>query len=368
MKRILSIILIVSALLSMPIFADENNLSKNLVNNPKYLKLGDFENGKALAQLEDKRIVFVDSEGNILHDFGIHGYFSSFVNGIAVVRDEPLDGRYYFDIWETSVLDLSIVSEYQFKVYEAQPILEEIVNNLKSGYYIINENGNVLIDNLEADFKITNSQQGGVKADEPPIHEMGIMLTPLKIINSGIAVAKRNGKFGIINTAGNVLYDFIIDFYTISRNEFVYGKIKDKNVVFDPYGNPYAGISVFLDGEELSFDYPLIIENDRVLVPCLEYDQWPIFSQLSIRTEWRIGKKMIYINRGDISIVMETNNTTMTKNGEETILDVSPYSVENFLSSTSILLIPLRALAEGLGAYVDWEDELHRVVITSREQ
>jgi len=55
---------------------------------------------------------------------------------------------------------------------------------------------------------------------------------------------------------------------------------------------------------------------------------------------------------------MQVDNVVMKVNGEDIILDVPPQLID------SRALVPVRAVAEGLDAAVDWDGETQTVIIT----
>ncbi|MDP4121127.1 MAG: WG repeat-containing protein, partial [Bacillota bacterium] len=81
------------------------DLNGNLKVDFLFSQLYDFENGKAQGLLGENA-VFVDRTGNIIRDFGKHGYFGKFVNGYAFVRDELIDGKSFFGEQLTFYYDL----------------------------------------------------------------------------------------------------------------------------------------------------------------------------------------------------------------------------------------------------------------------
>ena len=88
---------------------------------------------------------------------------------------------------------------------------EKIAKEYQTGYKFIDADGNVILDNLDANVFASSwphsmTEPGG-----------GCMVTfnPSYFTEYGISVVKRDGKFGIINTSGNILCDFVYDGITI---------------------------------------------------------------------------------------------------------------------------------------------------------
>jgi|SRR5579863_6931782 len=111
-------------------------------------------------------------------------------------------------------------------------------------------------------------------------------------------------------------------------------------------------VTVIVDGQTMSFDQPPIVQGGRVFVPMRS-----IFE--------RLGATVVYAN-GQInatgrgrSISLTIGSTQATVNGQPTTLDEAPFVVG------SRTLVPLRFIAESLGAIVNWNDSTSTVTINS---
>lgn len=105
-------------------------------------------------------------------------------------------------------------------------------------------------------------------------------------------------------------------------------------------------ISVFLDGMELEFDQPPLLQNDRTLVPARK-----IFEEMGATVLWNDETKTVITEKDGVKITLTIGEQIMYKNGEAFILDV-PAVIVN-----SRTLVPLRAVSEALGCKVDWDGE-----------
>ena len=115
-------------------------------------------------------------------------------------------------------------------------------------------------------------------------------------------------------------------------------------------------IRVVLNDEELSFDTaPQIIEG-RTMVPMRA-----IFEALGADVDWDGDTQTITATQGDIIIIMHIDNVVISVSGEDITLDVPPLLVNDRT------LVPVRAVAESLNAYVDWDGETQTVIITSEK-
>lgn len=120
---------------------------------------------------------------------------------------------------------------------------------------------------------------------------------------------------------------------------------------------PLAGaaqqtVAVVVNGQAMSFDQPPIIQAGRVFVPLRS-----IFQQL--------GASVVYAN-GQINatgrgrtVALTIGSTQATVSGQPVTLDVAPFVVG------SRTLVPLRFVAQSLGANVNWNDSDSTVTINS---
>lgn len=118
--------------------------------------------------------------------------------------------------------------------------------------------------------------------------------------------------------------------------------------------NASSGISVVLDGSELSFDVSPQIVDGRTLVPLRV-----IFEALGAEVEWDGEAQTVTAKKDDTRISMTIGNNVITVNSEEIALDVPPQIINDRT------LVPVRAVAEGFGANVDWQSETSTVVINT---
>lgn len=103
-------------------------------------------------------------------------------------------------------------------------------------------------------------------------------------------------------------------------------------------------IRVVLDGQELYFDVPPQLINNRTMVPMRK-----IFEAMGASVEWEGTTQTINAKKNDVTITMQIDNKTIVVNGKEIVLDVPPQLVDNRT------LVPARAVAESLNAKVDWD-------------
>ncbi len=113
-------------------------------------------------------------------------------------------------------------------------------------------------------------------------------------------------------------------------------------------------ITVLLNGNQLEFDVNPVLENGRTLVPMRV-----IFEALGAEVQWDDATWTAIATKGDTKIEITIDSNKMLKNGKIVELDV-PARLRD-----SRTLVPVRAVSEGMGANVDWDDALWQVIITT---
>ncbi|WP_236291477.1 stalk domain-containing protein [Paenibacillus allorhizoplanae] len=123
--------------------------------------------------------------------------------------------------------------------------------------------------------------------------------------------------------------------------------------------NAYAAdskITVYLDGNELTFDTPPIITDGTTLVPLRK-----IFETLGSQIQWDNSTRTVTATKGDILITYKIGEKNGYKNGKAVTMEV-PGVISN-----GFTLVPLRFVSEALGALVAWNGETKRIDITHQE-
>lgn len=114
-------------------------------------------------------------------------------------------------------------------------------------------------------------------------------------------------------------------------------------------------ITVYVDGQQLAFDQQPIIQEDRTLVPMRR-----IFQALGAEVSWDEPTQRVTAVRGSDVIVFTIGQAGIYKNGEQIYTMPVPAQIVNDRT-----LVPLRAVAESLGANVAWDGDTYTVRITS---
>lgn len=104
-------------------------------------------------------------------------------------------------------------------------------------------------------------------------------------------------------------------------------------------------ITVYVDGEQLSFDQPPIIQDDRTLVPMRK-----IFEALDAQVIWDETDQTVMAMHNEDIILLRIGEAGLYKNGELVYTMSVPAQIINDRT-----LVPLRAVAESLGASVGWD-------------
>ena len=117
---------------------------------------------------------------------------------------------------------------------------------------------------------------------------------------------------------------------------------------------PNDEIAVMLNGKYLVFadDSKPFVQNDRTLVPFRA-----IFEAMACTVSWDDQMRTAMGNRDNISISLPVGNNLAMVSGENVYLD------QPAILSNSRVMVPIRFVAESLGATVGWDDATQTVII-----
>lgn len=141
---------------------------------------------------------------------------------------------------------------------------------------------------------------------------------------------------------GNVLYT-----YEVNENYVRFTAI--------PHQDTANTIDLVVNDEALTLDVTPNIINDRTLVPVRG-----IFEHLGAQVEWESETSTAVMQSDTAEIRVTIGSDKAYVNGEEYTLDVPAQLVE------SRTLVPVRFIAEALGALVGWNSDTQTVVIALR--
>lgn len=177
---------------------------------------------------------------------------------------------------------------------------------------------------------------------------------------NAIGQAKKGDKYPLLSQEG--------DWYHIKtlngQEAYVAGYLAQITQPLDPTtpvtgtqitaGTNTSGISVVLNGKNLSFQVQPIIEKGRTLVPLRA-----IFEAMGATLEWNDKTRTATARKGSDVVVLPLNSTQPTVNGKVYPLEVPAKIVKN---ST---LAPLRFVAEAFGGKADWDGTTRTAMITT---
>jgi len=116
-------------------------------------------------------------------------------------------------------------------------------------------------------------------------------------------------------------------------------------------------IRVILNGTELTFDVMPQLIDGRTLVPMRR-----IFESMGAEVDWNGDTQTVTATQDDNIIIMQIDNPVISVNGVDTELDVPPQLIDGRT------LVPVRAVAEGLNADVEWDGDARAVIITGSDE
>ncbi len=116
----------------------------------------------------------------------------------------------------------------------------------------------------------------------------------------------------------------------------------------------FPPVKVQVDGREITFDAPPVIENGRALVPFRA-----ISEALGARVNWEEKSKTVTMVKENVTVKLVIGNTIALKNTEELALEAPAKIIK------SRTMVPLRFVGEALGANVQW-DPASRLISISK--
>ena len=172
---------------------------------------------------------------------------------------------------------------------------------------------------------------------------------------------KKNGRKSVIYK-GTDLSKITTEYYIILKDVFMIGYEFTDSTKFK-FGSELARyykptllteISVVIDDVKVEFDQPPIIENGRTLVPIRA-----IFEKLGAEVEWFEESQQILVTKGTMKFAMKIGVPEIYSENKRVEIDVSPKIINGRT------LVPVRAIAETIGADVSWDNENSTVIIKS---
>ncbi len=119
--------------------------------------------------------------------------------------------------------------------------------------------------------------------------------------------------------------------------------------------SPDAPITVEVSGKKISFDQDPVLYNDRTMVPLRK-----IFEALGATVSWDNDTKTATGKKGGRTVTISVGSKQMYVNNKKYDLDTAPIVVSDRT------LVPARAVAEGMGCNVEWNEKNNLVSITPK--
>ena len=113
-------------------------------------------------------------------------------------------------------------------------------------------------------------------------------------------------------------------------------------------------ITVTIDGQQIAFDVPPQIINNRTMVPLRT-----IFEALGATVDWNGETKTVTSTKGGTTVSLTIDNPVLYVNGNGVTLDTPACIVNNRT------LVPVRAISEAFKADVKWDVGNKAVLITT---
>ena len=118
----------------------------------------------------------------------------------------------------------------------------------------------------------------------------------------------------------------------------------------------FEQVNVKINGQSLNSFYAPVIMNGVTIVPLRD-----IMESLGWNVKWIEDTEEIVVTRDDREAILKIGSSVMTVNGNETPIPASPLIIGE------ISYVPVRAVAEALGALVGWESENSTAAIYTGE-
>jgi len=155
---------------------------------------------------------------------------------------------------------------------------------------------------------------------------------------------------GIFGAACFGLSAGLLSTYVVAQSEFGAPPAGRVPILYNDH-HVYARPDELRSGRVLA----ALVQGETILIPLRS-----MFEAMGARVDYDPDSHAVVVSRGDRVISVTAGRPTVVIDGESRPLDVPPEVVGGRL------LVPVRVLAEGLGAYVQWQPSLHVVTIRYR--
>ena len=202
------------------------------------------------------------------------------------------------------------------------------------------ENGTVAISSKTA--------YSGSTVTATPKADEGYVLSEIKVVDA-------KGKKVDVTDNGDGTYSYKVPTLTpaVVTAEFEKENTADDTTKTDVIVLTINSVVADVFGKQVVNDVAPVIRNDRTMLPARF-----VAEALGASVEWDEAAQKVTITKENTVIEITIGSNIAFVNGMEVILD-SPAFIEN-----SRTYLPLRFIAENLGAEVEWNQELQQIYIT----
>jgi hypothetical protein len=128
------------------------------------------------------------------------------------------------------------------------------------------------------------------------------------------------------------------------------------------FGSPPSGQIPILYNDHHVYTKPDILKQSRVLAALVKGGTLLIplrsmFEQMGATVSWDAGSKTATVSKPGAEVKVTVGKPEVVINGESRPLDVPPMVYQG------VVLVPVRVISEGMGAYVQWVPDRHLVVV-----
>ncbi len=128
------------------------------------------------------------------------------------------------------------------------------------------------------------------------------------------------------------------------------------------FGSPPSGAIPILYNDHHVYTKPDTLRHDRVLAALVRGDTILIplrsmFEQMGATVSYNAANRTVTVQKPGASVIVTVGKPEVIINGESRPLDVPPIIYHG------TVLVPVRVISEGMGAYVQWLQDRHLVVV-----
>src|SRR5581483_7388828 len=134
------------------------------------------------------------------------------------------------------------------------------------------------------------------------------------------------------------------------------------NAPMADFGSPPSGQIPILYNDHHVYSKPDVLKQGRVLAALVRGGTVLIplrsmFEQMGATVAYDAGSKTTDVSKPGADVKVTVGVPQVVINGESRPLDVPPIVYQ------AHVLVPIRVISEGMGAYVEWEADRHLVVV-----